>query len=492
MTRPRVTPRHHGWHRLAAGGLCLLAAASAIAGCSSSKSGSSSGGVTTITLAGPNQWNDSGSSFGKPWNDLIAAFEKQEPKIKIKTDVLPLKTFNQTISTQLSAGTAPELVFNQATYQPYMVHHLDSELKKPNPYVPGNKRWIDLFNSKYYGYNQANSVDAQGHLNWVPFNLVGIAVFYNKTAFSKAGISAPITTFGDMMTACTKLKTAGYTPFAMEDSDIGVGWSFNALAYQLWAKYYKTLNVYNASGAPGSSPQLTTKDWAKAVLSHQISTSTPEVAETLKLTKQFFDSCVTKNWSGVAGNSGSLVGIRQFASGQAAMTWGTDYASDALSGVKFSYSTMPFPTVTTASSPLSQNFPAQWGVSTGGTSYMIPAKTSGAKLQAAIKFLQFVSAPQHIQAWLAATGAVPAVSGVKIPATAAGFLSGQWGTPAIVGTFPGPPPGITLVDLYDGYLLGSKSLSQEISYLQGMWQKAEVYQVQTSKWTNEPWAKNAK
>lgn len=486
--RPSIRSRGR---RLMAAAVAVALACTGLVACnnSSGNQGGTRNGITTITLSGPNQWTDSGSSFGPAWDRLIAAFEKQEPKIKIKTNVLPLKTFNSTLSTQLSAGTAPALVFNQASYQPFMVTPLDSYLKKPNPYVPGNKHWIDLFNPKYFGYHQANAVDAQGHLNWIPFNLVGVAVFYNKDAFSKVGVQPP-KNFADMIRTCSKLKSAGYTPFAGENSDISVSWTFGVIFNQLLAKYRSKLNVYDAAGKPGTSPQTTSKDWAKALATGEITTKTPEVAESLKLTKQFYDSCVTKNWSGIAGNSGALVGIQQFSTGKAAMTWGTDFASSAIPDVSFHYASVPFPTVTQESTPLSQNFPAQFGVSPGGTSYMIPSTTKGDQLAAAIKFLQFVSAPDHIKPWLDATGAVSALRNVKPSPAAAGFTSGAWGTPMTMGLSPvANAPGTTSVSLFDGYLLGAKSLTQEQSYLQDMWNKGLAYTVKTNKWTNESWAK---
>lgn len=474
-------------YRFATAALALSVLATA---CSSG--GSSAGGVTTITLEGPNQWTSSGSTFGPAWEDLISRFEKANPKIKVKTVVLPLSQFNQTISTQLAAATAPELVFNQASYKPYMVHALESDLKKPNPYVPGNKHWIDLFNPKFYGLTKATSIDAEGHVDFVPFNLVAVGLFYNKSAFAKAGVTAPLTTFSSLLRACGKLKSAGYTPFGMDDSDIGLGWTINAIFNMLMNKHYKELNVYDATGKPGSNPQLTAKDWAKAVLTKQITPKTPEVAESLRLYKQFFDSCATKNWSGITGTSGAMVNIKDFSSGSAAMTWGTDYAPAALPGVSFKYASMPFPNITKESTPLSTSAPAQFGVSTGGTSYMIPAKVSGDKLKAAIKFLQWMSVGSNLQPWFNSTGAIPAVRAAKAPPETKGFTEGSWGEAMTMGGIPGGPPGTTTVSLFDGYLLGSKSLSAEQSYLAGMWQKGMTQAVKDNNWGNETWAKNAK
>lgn len=476
-----MAKKKHGWPALVA-----VVAALALSACGGG-GGSSPNGITTITLEGPNQWVSSGSTFGPAWEKLISAFEKDNPKIKVNTVVLPVAQFNETESTQLAAGTAPELVFNQASYQPYMVYHLESDLKKPDPYVPGNKAWIDLFNPAYYSLT--TSVDPEGHVDWIPFNLFEAALFYNKDAFTKAGVQAPITNWQDLMTACSKLKTAGYTPFAMDDSLIGVSWTANTIFYQLLNKYYNKLNVYDAKGDPGSNTIMTNKDWAKAVLTKQITAKTPEVTESLTLLKQMFNNCMTKDWSGIAGTSGAMADIKDFASGQAAMAWGTDYAPAALAGVKFPYASMAFPTITKTTTPLSTNTPARFGISTGGTSYMIPANTKGDKLAAAIKFLQWMSAPTKIQTWLDETGAIPAVKDAKISDQTAGFTKGVWAEPPSAAGIPGPPSGVTIVSLYDGYLLGSKDLAAEQAHLEDMWTQFENESVQKYSWTSESWAK---
>ncbi|MGH2346315.1 MAG: hypothetical protein ACRDG4_13905, partial [Chloroflexota bacterium] len=87
----------------------------------------------TITLAGPNQWNNSGTSFGEPWEQAVAGFEKLNPGLTFKTNVLPLTSFFQTEATLLQAGSAPELIFNQTNYKPYQVVALNKYLMQPNP-----------------------------------------------------------------------------------------------------------------------------------------------------------------------------------------------------------------------------------------------------------------------------------------------------------------------------------------------------------------------
>ena len=56
----------------------------------------------------PNQWTQSGSNFGSPWQGIISEFKKVTG-ITVNTDVLPLATFFSVESTQLAAATAPDL-----------------------------------------------------------------------------------------------------------------------------------------------------------------------------------------------------------------------------------------------------------------------------------------------------------------------------------------------------------------------------------------------
>jgi len=41
--------------------------------------------------------------------------------------------------------------------------------------------------------------------------------------------------------------------------------------------YFDKLNYYDATGKPGTNPQITSKDWAKAILSGELTTKVPEV-----------------------------------------------------------------------------------------------------------------------------------------------------------------------------------------------------------------------
>ncbi|MFI7423840.1 ABC transporter substrate-binding protein [Nonomuraea sp. NPDC049684] len=469
-----------------------MAALLALTGCGLLGTGGTSaqdgGGKVTITLAGPNQWNASGSSFGPAWEALVDAFEKREPGIEVRTQVLPLDGFMQTITTQLAAGTAPELVFNQPPHKAHEVHALDAELQKPNPYVPGNQRWIDVFRKEYYGPAVSKALSKEsGKLEYIPFNLVAIGLFYNKDAFAKAGVDQPPATWEDFRSACGKLKAAGFDPVALDKGGLAAGWTWEAVSTQLIDKYHDDWNFFDATGKPGKAPTVTEKSMSKAIKQGTLTTRTPEVAESLKIYKEFFD-CGTPNWTGVA-DGGATVGYRDFVSGKAAMSWGTDFAVEALKAdAKFALGTMPFPTITRASTPLSSEAPARYGASIGGTSYMIPSTVKGEKYAAAVKFLQYMSSPA-IKPWLDATGGLPAVEGVEPSAETAGLLEGEWGKPFRVTALPGGPEGTSFRDVFDGYLLGRRSLEEELADLDKWWKRGIEAGIKKNAWGDEDWAR---
>jgi ABC-type glycerol-3-phosphate transport system substrate-binding protein len=474
--------------------LSLGAVAGPLAACSASTGpGNSMGNLagTTITLEGPNQWTQSGSSFGAPWDTLIAEFKKVTG-VTVHTDVLPLATFSNVESAQLAAGIAPDLVFNQATYQPDMVIPLNQYLNQPNPFVAGNKSWLSEFDQSAFSAAVPGVLDPKGNFDWVPFNLVGIAMYYNKTAFQRAGITAPISTFSQLISDCGALTKAGYTPMAMDNSGIGTLFPYRPILDQLIQKQFNELNHFTVTGAPGTAPELTTEDEVWGIATGKFSASDPYVEESLVLLKQLFDSCATRNWSGVTGLSGDGVGLPQFESGKAAMAFAVDFGYGTIAAsAGFPIGSMPFPEITTATTQLSADVPARSGTTIGGTSYMIPAHTSGKALRASLLFLQFICAPQYITNWLAQTGGIAAIHGITPPASAAAYFNGAWSEPEIINPFAagsGIAPGVPFSQGYDGYLLGSKTLSQEVSYLEGLFRQGAAYLVHTDGWGGQPWA----
>ncbi|WP_157988051.1 ABC transporter substrate-binding protein [Jiangella endophytica] len=446
-----------------------------------------SGDAVTITLAGPNQWSSDPSSFGPEWEELIAAFEEAEPNIQVETVVLPLAEFATTLSTQLSAGTAPELIFNQAPHTPDQVVALDGYLEQPNPYVEGNEQWVDVFKPDYFGPTATNARNAAGNYEFIPFNLFISGLYFNADAFAEAGVDEPPATFGEFIEACGDLKDAGYVPLALDNSYGAQNSVYAPIRSQLQDRYFDEWNVFAPDGTPGTSAQIGAKGFAHAVLTGALdATSTPEIAETMRLMKTVFDECGTPNWSGVT-STGAFTGGEDLVGGEAAMAFGSNFAASNLADVDWEYGTMPFPTITKDDSPLSTDREAQSGANVGGTSYMIPATTEAEQLDAAVKFLQFVSAPERVQPWLDGTGGIPALADATPAPGLEGLMTGSWFEAPRVPARALIPKALAGQAVYTGYLTGSKSLEDQLAELQSSWVENSFELAEDGGWT-EDWA----
>ncbi len=448
----------------------------------------------TIMLDGPNQWTTSPTSFGKAWDDAVAGFEALNPGVTLKTNVLPLTSFYQTESTLLQAGSAPPLIFNQANYKPVQVVNLNPWLMKPNPYALGNpkyKNWIDWFPNFALGTQYQ---DQLGHWDWIPFNLFDSGIYVNADAFKKAGVALPLKTWQDLVNAVPKLKKAGYTPFAMDGSYL-YAWIPDIIFNMMMDKYYTSWNSYTSAGKHGKAAAINVEDWAKVIKSGTNIAALPQFAEAMQLTKWFFDNAVTTNWSGVKGLSGIGLDIPDFVAGKTAMAFGADFAYPSVAAAKFKVTSMPFPTITKASTSLSTNLPAQFGASPGGTSYMIPATTKGVQLDYAVKFLQYMTAPKYSQPWITASAGASSVFTVNAIPGINGFDQGAWGEPMRNGYGLwqgfGPTESTTALGLMTGYLLGSASLADTQTALEAAFQQGIAYEIQQNPttWAKESWAK---
>lgn len=482
MLRPRRIAR------AAVASIALLGTIAALAGCSPAEGDS---GTVTITLSGPNQFTSDTKTFGPAWDELIANFEKDNPTIKVKTNVLPLSSWSQTSAAQLTAGTAPELIFNQTTHAPDQVASLDDALEKPNPFADTGKPWIDDFNAKYFGGPDRLGQNTAGHYESIPFNLVSVGIYVNQDILGEAGVDVKeLATFSGFLKACGAIKDAGYAPLATDSGNLPVGWASTALSSMLLVPETESVNQFGADGKAGTSAPVTVKSVAHGYLTDEINMSKdPGFAAVLESLKKLYEACATPNWSGIKAE-GAFTGGTDFPGGKAAMAWGTNFASTQLATVDFDYSTVPFPTMSKSDSPQATGDPAQFGVNNGGTAYMIPAYIKGAQREAAITFLQYVSSPK-VQTWLDKTGGIPAVSALTAPPGLEAMNDGAWATLSLGGQNGGlwrGPKAVSAENTRTGYLLGTTSLDDELVKLNDnavAWAKEQAAE---AKWT-EDWAK---
>lgn len=123
--------------------------------------------------------------------------------------------------TQLLGGVAPEIVnMNTEASWPDIEQKkgwwvaLDKYLAQPNPYVPGNPAWIELF--KNQALTQAKRAPNDS-LYCLTFDIVETGIFYNKDIFKKLGLSLP-KNWREFIEIQKKFAETGYVPFLADGS----------------------------------------------------------------------------------------------------------------------------------------------------------------------------------------------------------------------------------------------------------------------------------
>ena len=195
-------------------------------GCGSSSKDSSEGKSDdgTITLNVWHQWSNDTNELKGRYEEAVKAYEKENPKVKIKTETLDTEAYKTKINAEFAgdakgidvfywwgAGTAKKLV-DAGKVMP-LDDYITDEVKS----------------NMMEGATSAFEYD--GKLYSVPMFSWYMTLFCNKALFEKAGAKLP-NTYDELVDAVKKLeKIKGVTPMAAGAKD---GWNA-AFVYQALA-----------------------------------------------------------------------------------------------------------------------------------------------------------------------------------------------------------------------------------------------------------------
>ncbi|MCT9137600.1 ABC transporter substrate-binding protein [Streptomyces violarus] len=199
----------------------LLAAVTAtafLAACSGgTKAGDSSDGAEakTLTLASVDQ----GSV-----EDVVKAFEKANPGVKVRYTTSGADQYQQQIRTQLSSGTAPDVMSVwPGNGNPGATHVLAK---------PGYLR--DL-SDQPWAAKMPEAIKTVAQYEGKTYNAIfgqnGIGAVYNQQAMEKAGLTSP-ETWTDLLAFCKAAKAKGTPAFALGNQD---NWVTQLVLYALVA-----------------------------------------------------------------------------------------------------------------------------------------------------------------------------------------------------------------------------------------------------------------
>ncbi|KQL53022.1 ABC transporter substrate-binding protein [Heyndrickxia shackletonii] len=286
--------------RLLGAATAVVMSVGLIAGCSSNSSGNTDGGKVTLKLG---MWASSPAEK-KLVDKQIAAFEKANPNIKVKEQVIT-GDYLQALQPMLASKTAPDIFYVDASYAPTLedsgvLAELDDYIKK------------EKVDTSDFAPAALEAFQWKGKTYGLPKDYNTMALEYNKDLFAKAGISEPPKTWDELIKDAEILKSKGIAPLSMP---IDV------------ARYYPFITEFGGSYYDSSANKVTLDD-----------------SSNVAGLKFFLDNIHNKNIVPPKDLGGDWAGV-PFSQGKVAMAlegaWVLPFMADSAPNVKFGISDFP-------------------------------------------------------------------------------------------------------------------------------------------------------
>jgi len=335
--------------------------------------------------------------------EMEKAYEEAHPDVDLEfIENLP-QGYDEWLVTQMSGGTAPEIVWYQRgfiarDYEKGWFVNLDPYLDQPNSYIEGNQKWKDAFQGPVI----ASGTAPDGHIYMITGDLVGTGVFYNKTMFEAAGITAVPETWTEFEEVQKALKDAGHIPVSIS-MDLAGGvqlygsWSTRIIQDVMYDHKMTDLNdgkPVDRTWKPGEN--LPPQKMVRAIRDGKYSAEDPEWKEMLNILKGWSVHWPDGFWATPPDDV-----YRLWAEGKAGMAWLGSWMNKPVRNdplVEFEWGIFPkIPTITEESSPFGGlDFPAMAGV--GGVFQYALTSESEARgtLDATVDWMRFITAPKNL------------------------------------------------------------------------------------------------
>ncbi len=307
---------------------------------------------------------------------LIEAFEEANPGITVEQQTFPYDAFQQQVAAAVPAGEGPDVV---NLFYGWLPAWADAGYLIPLP--------EDTFAPATLEGDFIPTVEAaryDGAYWGLPTAVRNLALFYNQDMFDEAGITEPPATWDEFIQVAKQLTVGENGRFER----IGYGVAPDGQDHNL----VREVLVRQFGGAPYSDDN------------RQVTYNSPEGKEAFA----FYTGWVTDEMIGVpdfvpGGSSGSAAGYRTgFLAERIAMVIDGSFAIDTFrEGADFNWSVAELPLLEAGGTQA--NFSSFW------MNGLTPqADESPERLEAASKFLEFLTTEEAMQTWLESTGELPA------------------------------------------------------------------------------------
>ncbi len=304
----------------------------------------------------------------KAMNELIKRFEAANPGIKVKHTTFPYADYQTKIAAAVPAGQGPDVV---QLYYGWLDNFVGAKFIQP---LPRDAFPHDAIEKEFYPIVQTMKRD--GEYYGLPTAVRTLALFYNKKLFQEAGLdpNKPPQTLDEYLEAAKKTvkrDAAGNMLSAGAVIDMpgqDLHWWREVLLRQMGGKPYSDDSKSVAYDSEAGAKAL---NW---------------YADLQRVHK--------------VGQAGFMdEGQAAFRAGRAAMTVDGSFRLGAFGGIKnFEWGVAELPA---SADGKRSNFASYWVNA-------ITAKPTGAKLEAAKKFMAFTTSPEAMQVWLDMVGELPA------------------------------------------------------------------------------------
>lgn len=307
--------------------------------------GADDGEQTTVTMyaqAYTPDLHDAGTGYPvlHEFQKVAEEYEKEHPNIKIEfVKQYYQNNLEQVVRTKSSAGQLWDVFFEHSTnlnntLPKGIATDLSPYFDQPNPYIPDNERWADAMNERVL--EQTKTADGKQYV--INGDYVTTTFYYNADLFDQAGIAGPPETWGDLLSACEKLKAIDV---ACASGLNFQSWWESLFLTNFYANDYETIASYD--GQPG----ISTEDGAAAVHNGLLAPEDPRYTAWWDLLKEF-----TQYWDTQYLNQDPATidqpARTEFVSEKVGMYYSGTWFGPQLerAGADFEWSTFSFPTLT--------------------------------------------------------------------------------------------------------------------------------------------------
>ncbi len=344
----------------------LMLLSVALAGCGGAKDETPSGGdkggsQETVTIE---YWQYYYESKVKLMDELIKEFEAQNPGIKVKHVHYPYEQYNEKVAASVAAGKGPDVI---NLYYGWLPLYVDSGFLQP---LPADAFPAEEIEKEFLPIVRAAKLDGKYYV--LPVAVRTLALLYNKDIFAEVGVTEPPKTWDELVEVGKKT----------------VVWDGNKL---------ERVGFYFNTGGQGHH-------WFREVLVRQaggqpLSDDNKQVLWNSEAGKKAFKWWIGLQTKHKIGQMGFLEDdVTAFKAGKAAMVIDGSFRLGNLKDVPFDFASAPLPVGPNGEPYTMGSFWANG----------ITKKATGAKLEAAVKFLKFLTTPEVMERWTEAVGELPA------------------------------------------------------------------------------------